>query len=92
MQVWTLKGEMIFEKPLEKPVTNWNISGNVLLFLEEVDSTNVWMVKLFEDKSPILFKFVIPSINHSKAVNSVYDVATQNYIIPTEGRQVAGLF
>ena len=82
--MWTIKGEMIFEKPLEKPISNWNISDNILLFLEEINSTEVWVVKLFEDRAPTLFKFIIPTLSHDKAINSVYDIKTQNYIIPEE--------
>ena len=50
LQVWTIKGEMIYEKSLYKPISNWNISEDRLLFTEEVDSTEVWLVKLFLDK------------------------------------------
>ena len=67
---------MIFEKPLSKPVSNWNISDNVLLFLEEVNSTEVWMVKLFMDKAPILYKFILPAFNDDKKINSIYDQKT----------------
>ena len=84
LQVWNLQGEMAFEKPLEKPVSNWNISNDVLLYLEDISSTEVWMVKLFEDKSPILYKFLIPSLNKEKAINSFYDHSIQNFVIPSE--------
>ena len=84
LQVWTIRGDMIFEKPLEKPVSNWNISDNILLFLEEINSTDVWMVKLFMDRPALLYKFVIPNLGSDKAINSVYDVKTQNYIIPDD--------
>ena len=67
---------MIFEKPLEKPVSNWNISDNILLFLEEINSTDVWMVKLFMDKPPLLYKFIIPNLSSDKTINSVYDIKT----------------
>jgi len=75
---------MIFEKPLSKPISNWNISDDVLLFLEEVNSTEVWMVKLHESKSPVLYKFIMPEFNMDKKVNSVYDEKLGNYIIPKE--------
>ena len=51
---------MIFEKPLEKPVANWNIANNKLIFMEESDSSEVWLVKLFIDKMPIIFKLNLP--------------------------------
>ena len=50
LQVWSIKGEMLFEKPLMKPVVNWNISKDRLMFIEEIDSTTFYLVKLFPDK------------------------------------------
>ena len=32
LQVWTKKGEMVFEMPLDHPVCNWNISNNKFVF------------------------------------------------------------
>ena len=32
LQVWTKKGEMVFEMPLDYPVCNWNISNNKFVF------------------------------------------------------------
>ena len=32
LQVWTREGVMVFERPMEKPVCNWNISKDKLLF------------------------------------------------------------
>ena len=34
LQVWSIRGDLIFEKPMNYPVANWNISGNVLTYLE----------------------------------------------------------
>ena len=49
LQVWTDEGEMIFERPLETPPANWNISGNKLIYLEETNAKVVHLVKLFVD-------------------------------------------
>ena len=57
LQVWNIKGEMIFEKSLEKPVCNWNICGSKLMFLEETNSNKLWLVSLFHDKKPIIYTF-----------------------------------
>ena len=34
LQVWNTRGEMVFERPLKKPLSNWNINNyyNMLLF------------------------------------------------------------
>ena len=55
LQVWTQKGEMVFERKLREPVSNWNISGDKLIFQEKHDSSTIWVVKLFREKSPVLF-------------------------------------
>ena len=54
---------MVFEKPLEKPVANWNVSRDKLLFQEDsADSSNiVHLVKLFLDKPAVVFKFTLPA-------------------------------
>ena len=47
-----------------KPVVNWNISKDRLMFVEEEKSTTFFLVKLFEDKKPIIYKFKMPeSVN-----------------------------
>ena len=32
LQVWSKRGELLFERSLEHQISNWNISGNNLLF------------------------------------------------------------
>ena len=32
LQLWNKKGEMVFERPLEQPVANWNIANDVFMF------------------------------------------------------------
>ena len=61
LQVWSIRGELVFEKPLDKPVTSWNVSRNKLLFQEDDNNPNlVYLVKLFIDKLPVVFKFYLP--------------------------------
>ena len=38
LQVWTKKGEMVFEMSFDHPVCNWNISNNKFVFQERPDS------------------------------------------------------
>ena len=63
LQVWSINGVMVFEKPLDKPVVNWNISRNKLIFQEDTFNglNEVYLVKLFIDKPPIVFKFSLPA-------------------------------
>ena len=60
LQVWSINGEMVFEKPLEKPPENWNISGDKLIYMTDNNSNEIHLVKLFIDKEPVLFKFDLP--------------------------------
>ena len=47
-----------------KPVVNWNISKDRLMFIEENMSTEFYLVKLFMDKQPIIYKFTMPESIH----------------------------
>lgn len=46
LQVWNLKGEMVFERALKQPVANWNIANDVLMFQECSTDSNIWIVKM----------------------------------------------
>ena len=72
---------MVFEKPMKTPPVNWNISEDKLLFLEETNASEIFLVKLFKDKKPILFKFTLPSDLTQGLINSKYDHDLQNFII-----------
>ena len=84
LQVWTDTGEMVFERPLEQPPANWNISGNKLVYLEETNAKVIHIVKLFVDKQPILFELILPIDVTSGLVNSKYDDDAHNFMIPQE--------
>ena len=75
---------MVFERPLKQPPANWNISGDKLVYLEETNARVIHMVKLFVDKQPILFEFILPIDVTSGLVNSKYDYDAHNFIIPQE--------
>ena len=84
LQVWTDKGDMIFERPMKNPVANWNITDNKFVFLEETHSTEIYLVKLFLDKQPVLFKFILPQSVPKGQINSTFDDVEDNYVIPDE--------
>ena len=73
LQVWTEAGEMVFERPMETPLTNWNIAGDKLIFMEDKNAREIFIVKLFTNKQPILFKFTLPENLTEGLVNSNYD-------------------
>lgn len=50
LQVWSKNGDLVFEKALEAPVVNWNISGDFFVFQEHVNQSELSLVKLFMDR------------------------------------------
>ena len=61
MQVWTKKGELAFERKLDKPVDNWNISTDKLLFHETEDSDTIHVVKLRAQSTSTLYELKLPA-------------------------------
>ena len=84
LQVWTSNGDMVFEKSLRQPISNWNISGDKFLFQESKDSEYVHIVKLFLDEQPYLFRFKLPLEDQSHRKNSYYDPDLERIVIPAE--------
>ena len=74
LQVWTKKGEMVFEKALQQPVCNWNISGNVFLFQEKTDSSDIFLLRLYKDQQAVLFKFKLPPNIFEGRINTKFDL------------------
>ena len=82
LQVWSKLGNMVFERPMMEPCTNWNSSDNIFLFSEDSNCENVWLVKLSIEKEPVVFKFVMPSHVIRGHENSKWD--GKNYHIPDD--------
>ena len=47
LQVWTRDGVKLFEKQLDKPISNWNLTKDKFLFQIEPHSRDVYLVNLF---------------------------------------------
>ena len=73
LQVWTIDGEMAFERPLLRPPANWSISENKLVYVEDVDHTEITLVKLYRKKGPVVFKFHLPQGFARGYVKSSYE-------------------
>ena len=84
LQVWTKKGDMVFEKPLRKPISNWNISNDKFVFQESIDDPVIYIVKLFLDAEPFLFKFKLPDKVVKNRVNSYWSSDQGRIVIPEE--------
>ena len=57
LQIWSKKGDMVFERSLLKPVCNWAIDKDKFLFQEEPDSREIYLVCLFIERAPFIYKF-----------------------------------
>ena len=75
---------MVFEEPLRAPITNWNISNDKFIFQKSNDASSIFVVRLFMDESPIVFKFKLPKGITDKRVNSYFDPESDSIIIPPE--------
>jgi hypothetical protein len=55
LQVWSNKGEMVFEKALKTPIINWNIVKDKFLFQEQTHSEIIYLVKLSTIRQATVF-------------------------------------
>jgi len=46
LQVWSKKGEMVFQRKLRTQLTNWSINQNVLVFQEDASQLVIFAVVL----------------------------------------------
>lgn len=53
-------GVLVFERQLQKPPTQWAISGNVFLFRESEDADEVFVLKLRVKRPATLYKVALP--------------------------------
>ena len=84
LQVWSITGEMVYEKRMMKPPENWNISGDMLIYMEENNSNKIFLVKLFLESEPVCFEFELPEGISGDKKHSGYNEEHSNYVIPEE--------
>ena len=86
LQVWNRLGEMIFERPLKQPISNWNISGDKFMFQERSSDPHIWLVKMYRDKQSHIFKINMPAgvMEDESKVNSYFDQSLNRLVIPVE--------
>ena len=88
LQVWTKEGEMVFERALKYPVFNWNVTHDKLMFQEEPEENEgsgiptLWVVKLFKDKTPFIFKFKFPAGFKNDVVRTKFDKFQNKLVVP----------
>jgi len=87
LQVWSSKGDLLFERPLEKPISNWNISKDKFIFQETRESPIIYIVRLFLDKEPHLHKFKLPEHVTKNGINSYFE--NGHFIVPPEDHNAA---
>ena len=67
---------------MHEPISNWNLTRNKFLFQERSNSPIVFMVELFMDKPPKLFKFKFSESVTAGQINSVF--RDGEIVIPAE--------
>ena len=87
LQVWTNRGQMVFERSLMQPISNWNISHDKFCFQEDRESNEIYVIQLFLDKQPQIFKFILPSDVTKGRINSYWSRDDQKFVIPPEQNQ-----
>ena len=75
---------MVFERALKWPIANWNISGEKFLFQESRKSKAIYIVKLYIDKTPKLFKFNLPVMMSRRDQFSYYSPELDKIVIPED--------
>ena len=60
LQVWDKKGTLLFERKLDSPIENWNISTDKLMFHETKDSDTIHIVYLKPNSVSTLFELTLP--------------------------------
>ena len=75
---------MVYERKLRQPISNWNISENKFIFQESKDVPIIYVVRLFLDKPPYIFKFNLPEKITKGRQNTVYNPDTERFEVPEE--------
>ena len=77
---------MLFEKALDKPVANWNISDEIFMFQECSTDSNIWLVKFKKKDVPIIYKIELPKhiVKDPKRVNSFWEPTIKKMVVPID--------
>ena len=75
---------MVYERALESPCSNWNIAGNKFIYTLTPNSSEIFLVKLFLDKEPVVFKFKLPEHLTRGLINCYFDPVLDNFVVPPE--------
>ena len=52
--------------------------------MEETNASEIFIIKLFIDKKPVIFKFNLPQDVTADKTNSYYDEESNKFVIPEE--------
>jgi hypothetical protein len=59
LQVWTKEGVLVYERKLEEPLMQWNLSGKLFLFQQQNSPAFIYCLKLRQKRRCTLFKLDI---------------------------------
>ncbi len=78
---------MVFERKLRQPVGNWNVTHDKFIFQEKIDDPSIYVLKLWKDRTPKLFRFDFPDFAVKKRINTKWSEKNQRFEIPKEDEQ-----
>ena len=81
LQVWQYGGKLVFEKPLAKPVENWNITQDKFLFQEDANVPELFLICLNQGKQPQVFKCQLPPNLTENRHQSVPTINIKKFVI-----------
>ena len=58
--MWAKNGELVFERKLDEPVTNWSISTNKFMFQESNQPNKIFVLHLVYEGIPTLYEITLP--------------------------------
>ena len=75
---------MVFERSLQWPVCNWNMTGDNFVFQERPNSSRVWLIHLREDQSVQIHQFKIPVKFVEDQIGTYYSSKDKRLIVPPD--------
>lgn len=87
LQVWSIKGELVFERALHSPIVNWNIMDDVFLFQQTLGEEVLTLVRLYPDRQAQVYEIVMPQSAFAgnaddDLVNT--DFKNEKFVVPVE--------
>ena len=97
LQVWAKNGELVFERKLDEPITNWSISTNKFMFQESNQPNKIFILILVNEGSPKMYDISLPDDKGTNyeygSINAIQDFVTKKSLTKSgKSRNFVDLF